>query len=91
MYNKLKEIFNEYSFEIVILTCIVFILLYFLYTTKNSSSPSFRTKYPTKQKHKKVGRVPSFSFQCIESEREICRCRKSKRERDHGALLAKVL
>jgi hypothetical protein len=32
-FTEIKKIFEEYSFEIVIIACVLFILLYFLYTT----------------------------------------------------------
>lgn len=32
-FSQIKQILEEYSFELVIIACVLFILLYFLYTT----------------------------------------------------------
>jgi hypothetical protein len=70
MYNisftQIKEILEEYSFEIVLLICILFILLYFLYTTIFGIKGTWSNNYylPIQKENKKIRGDSKGELEC---------------------------
>ena len=66
MFTQIKEIFEEYSFEIVVFACILFILLYFLYATIFGIKGTWSNSYylPIKQESKKIRGDSKGEIEC---------------------------
>jgi len=67
-FSQIKQILEEYSFELVIIACVLFILLYFLYTTifgiKGTWSDRYYYPQPLQKKNRRIRGDSKGEIEC---------------------------